>query len=114
VKEWQGDVVFLHEVVPGAADRSYGIHVAKLAGLPEAAVQRAEEILHTLEQGEQAGTLARLADDLPLFAAAPAKPQAGMAEPSEAEQKLSEVNPDELTPRMALELLYELRGLMTR
>jgi len=114
VKEWQGDVVFLHEVVPGSADRSYGIHVAKLAGLPEAAVRRAEEILHTLEQGEQAGTLARLADDLPLFAAAPSRPQDTPSEPSEAERRLSEINPDEFTPRMALELLYELRGLMSR
>ena len=60
VKEWQGDVVFLHEVVPGAADRSYGIHVAQLAGLPGAVIARAQEVLHTLERGEQAGALARL------------------------------------------------------
>src|ERR1700691_2206464 len=69
VKEWQGDVVFLHEVAPGAADRSYGIHVAKLAGLPPAVVARAEEVLKTLETSEQGGALARLAEDLPLFAA---------------------------------------------
>ena len=70
VKEWQGDVVFLHEVAPGAADRSYGIHVAKLAGLPPPVVARAEEVLETLESGEQGGALTRLAEDLPLFAAA--------------------------------------------
>ena len=57
VKEWQGDVVFLHEVAPGAADRSYGIHVAQLAGLPQAAVARAEQILAVLEQGEEASAL---------------------------------------------------------
>ncbi|RDD60148.1 DNA mismatch repair protein MutS [Ferruginivarius sediminum] len=114
VKEWQGEVVFLHEVGAGAADRSYGIHVAKLAGLPPAAVKRAEEVLETLEQGEQAGTLSRLADDLPLFAAVQAKPaDTGAAEtgPSEAEERLRAVNPDELTPKQALDLLYELRNL---
>jgi DNA mismatch repair protein MutS len=116
VKEWQGEVVFLHEVAPGAADRSYGIHVARLAGLPGAAIQRAEEVLETLEKGEQAGTLQRLADDLPLFAAMAEKTQpAGQAEPagpSAVERRLAEVNPDELSPKEALELLYELRGLI--
>ena len=67
VKEWKGEVVFLHEVGPGTADRSYGIHVAKLAGLPKAVTARAEEVLEVLEKGEQGGALARLADDLPLF-----------------------------------------------
>ena len=70
VKEWKGDVVFLHEVGPGTADRSYGIHVAKLAGLPKSVTARAEEVLEILEKGEQGGALARLADDLPLFSAA--------------------------------------------
>ena len=111
VKEWQGDVVFLHEVTPGAADRSYGIHVAKLAGLPAAAVARAEQVLESLEQGEQAGAVARLADDLPLFALA-AKPAARkLSEPSALETAFAEVNPDELTPKAALELLYRLKGL---
>ena len=58
VKEWQGDVVFLHEVAPGTADRSYGIHVAKLAGLPPAVIARAEAVLHILENGDEAGALA--------------------------------------------------------
>ena len=71
VKEWQGDVVFLHEVAPGAADRSYGIHVAKLAGLPQAVIARAEQVLATLEKGEQRGQLTRLAEDLPLFTSSP-------------------------------------------
>jgi DNA mismatch repair protein MutS len=113
VKEWQGDVVFLHEVAPGAADRSYGIHVAKLAGLPPAAVARAEEVLALLETGEQSGALARLADDLPLFTAARPK-GARAAEPSAVEQALAALEPDALTPRDALELVYKLKSLLPR
>ena len=111
VKEWQNEVVFLHEVAAGAADRSYGIHVAQLAGLPAAVVARAEEVLAALEKGEQSGAVTRLADDLPLFAATPARPAGGIAKPreSEVEKALAEVNPDELTPRQALDLLYALR-----
>jgi DNA mismatch repair protein MutS len=115
VKEWQGDVVFLHEVAAGAADRSYGIHVARLAGLPPAVVHRAEEVLGALENGEESNAVARLADDLPLFAVlAKPKPKASEAapEPSAAEDRLKVLNPDELTPRQALELLYELKGLV--
>ena len=115
VKEWQGDVVFLHEVGPGAADRSYGIHVAQLAGLPAAVIARAETMLHSLEKGEQSGAVTKLADDLPLFAAAairsPAIAQAQPAGPSAVELALAEVNPDELTPKQALEELYKLKGL---
>jgi DNA mismatch repair protein MutS len=107
VKEWQGSVVFLHEVAPGAADRSYGIHVAKLAGLPEAAVARAEQVLATLEKGEQASALTRLADDLPLFAATPRTAR----KPSAAEEALAALDPDRLSPREALEELYRLRRL---
>jgi len=112
VKEWQNEVVFLHEVAAGAADRSYGIHVAKLAGLPAAAVARAEEVLNTLEQGEQAGTLARLADDLPLFAATARHSAPAPTAPSPLEDALSKINPDELAPREALDVLYKLRGLL--
>jgi DNA mismatch repair protein MutS len=111
VMEWQGEVKFLHEIAAGAADRSYGIHVAQLAGLPQAAIHRAEEVLKTLEQGEQASALTRLADDLPLFAAAAAPEPAKLSEPSAAEAALREVNPDELSPREALDVLYKLRGL---
>lgn len=115
VKEWQGDVVFLHEVAAGAADRSYGIHVARLAGLPPAVVHRAEEVLGALEKGEESNAVARLADDLPLFAAlAKPKPRAvePVVEPSRTEDRLKRLNPDELTPRQALEMLYELKGLV--
>jgi DNA mismatch repair protein MutS len=107
VKEWQGDVVFLHEVAPGAADRSYGIHVAKLAGLPSAVIARAEQVLATLEKGEQAGALTRLADDLPLFAAA----APAVSRSSPAEEALRDLDPDQLTPKQALEELYRLRRL---
>jgi DNA mismatch repair protein MutS len=111
VMEWQGEVKFLHEIGPGAANRSYGIHVAKLAGLPAAALHRAEEVLATLEKGDQAGALTRLVDDLPLFSVqAPAAPS--LSRSSAVEERLKAVNPDELTPRAALEELYRLRGLL--
>jgi DNA mismatch repair protein MutS len=116
VKEWQGEVVFLHEVAEGAADRSYGIHVARLAGLPAAVLERAEAVLHELEQGEANRAPARLAQDLPLFAAAaraPAKPPAAATPgPSPLEEALAKVNPDDLSPREALELLYRLKALL--
>ncbi len=115
VKEFEGRVVFLHEVAKGAADRSYGIHVAKLAGLPESVVARAEEVLHALEAGEQSGAVTRLVDDLPLFRAAsgPARPAAAAEQgPSQAERALADLNPDDLTPREALETLYRLKGLL--
>ena len=115
VKEWHGDVVFLHEVAPGAADRSYGIHVAKLAGLPGAVVARAEEVLSTLEKSRESGSLARLADDLPLFSAAQrAVPERAPPAASRLVEALEAVHPDELTPKQALELLYELKGLAVR
>ena len=114
VKEWRGDVVFLHEVAPGSADRSYGIHVARLAGLPPSAVARAQEILRALETGSQADALARLADDLPLFSAK--RPPGGLptapAANSALEAALAALNPDELAPRQALEALYRLRLLL--
>jgi len=112
VKEWRGEVVFLHEVAAGTADRSYGIHVAQLAGLPAAVIARAEEVLGILEQGEQAGTLARLADDLPLFSAARPHGAPEAPGPSALEARLAEINPDDLTPKTALELLYELKKLI--
>jgi len=113
VKEWQGEVVFLHEVAPGAADRSYGIHVGQLAGLPGAVIARAESILETLEQGEQSSAVTKLVEDLPLFAAVqhrPANPGAP-AGPSPLDAALQDVNPDELTPRQALEMLYKLKDI---
>jgi DNA mismatch repair protein MutS len=111
VKEWKGDVVFLHEVGPGTADRSYGIHVAKLAGLPKSVTVRAEEVLSVVEKGEQGGALTRLADDLPLFSAARRRAEPAPRE-SAAEVLLRDIRPDELTPREALDLVYRLKGLV--
>ncbi len=110
VTEWNGDVVFLHEVVPGAADRSYGIQVAKLAGLPPAVVERARLLLAELEKTEREKPVATIFDDLPLFAApirqaAPTEP----ARPDSVREVLSGIDPDELTPKQALEALYALK-----
>ena len=109
VKEWQGDVIFLHSVQNGAADRSYGIHVAKLAGLPEAVTARAGEVLALLSKGEHSGAVTRLADDLPLFQAAP--PAAIPAPPSAVDTELASIEPDLLTPREALDIIYRLKNL---
>jgi DNA mismatch repair protein MutS len=111
VKEWRGDVVFMHEVGHGAADRSYGIHVATLAGLPQAVTARAQEILVNLETGDQSSALIKLADDLPLFQSAPLAP-VETGGPSPVDQALGKIHPDELTPKEALEALYVLKGLL--
>ena len=109
-REWKGDLVLLHEVADGAADRSYGIAVAKLAGLPPATVSRARSVLAKLEAGRDAtGGIAAGLDDLPLFAAA--EPEAG---PDPLLEALAETNPDALTPREALDKLYELKRLVER
>jgi DNA mismatch repair protein MutS len=112
VKEWRGEVVFLHEVAAGTADRSYGIHVAKLAGLPAAVTTRAEEVLALLEEGDEGGALARLTDDLPLFQAARHAAPEPMAKGSPVEAALRDIRPDELSPREALEHLYRLKGML--
>lgn len=110
VKEWEGDVIFLHEVHKGAADRSYGVQVAKLAGLPDSVIARANTVLEALEKGEREGTGQKaLIDDLPLFAAMPAPKQTSASGPSEIEQALADIQPDSLSPIEALNLLYQLR-----
>jgi DNA mismatch repair protein MutS len=110
VKEWQGEVVFLHEVVPGAADRSYGIQVAKLAGLPPAVIARAQLVLAKLEAEDRASP--RGFDDLPLFAATPrpASPSARDAAIDTVLAALASLHPDEMSPRDALEALYALKA----
>ena len=115
VREWHGEVVFLHEVREGVADRSYGVQVARLAGLPPAVVERARVILDVLEKSdrEPAGKARALVDDLPLFsAAARPTPAAEPPQRSEVEARLRAAHPDELSPREALALIYELRGLL--
>lgn len=116
VKEWKGDLVFLHEVAEGAADRSYGIHVAKLAGLPAGVISRATDILHQLEQ-QQAGVGA-LPASLPLFAYAPAASAAPapVTPPDPAlvglKQELQAIHPDAMTPKQALDILYKLKHMV--
>ncbi|HVL71775.1 MAG TPA: DNA mismatch repair protein MutS [Beijerinckiaceae bacterium] len=105
VTEWNGEVVFLHEVVPGAADRSYGLQVARLAGLPPAVVARAKTILGELERSDRERPKRALVDDLPLFAAA--APPSPPADP--LREALDAVDPDALSPREALDALYALK-----
>ncbi len=109
VKEWQGEVVFLHEVVAGAADRSYGIQVAKLAGLPASVIERAKVVLGKLEKEDRAAP--KGFEDLPLFAAETPRP----AEPrntafDDFAASLAALNPDEMSPREAMEALYKLKA----
>ncbi len=114
VKEWEGDVIFLHEVRPGAADRSYGVQVARLAGLPPSVVERARVVLDALEKGEREGPKHKaLIDDLPLFSVAPSQPTSVSRNASAVEERLRSIQPDELTPREALELVYELRAKLS-
>ena len=110
VKEWQDEIIFLHEVVSGVADRSYGIHVARLAGLPPAVIHRAEKVLEKLEREGAKGPSPALVDDLPLFQIAPPRPQ---SKESAVEKKLAALVPDELSPREALALVYELKSLLS-
>lgn len=121
VKEWKQDVVFLHEVAEGAAGRSWGVHVARLAGVPEPVVKRAASLLAALET--RAGRLTDAAT-LPLFASAPAEPAPRESLPRDPTQHepnsapdplrstLAAVDPDLLTPREALETLYRLKSLI--
>ncbi|MFN8831914.1 MAG: DNA mismatch repair protein MutS [Labrys sp. (in: a-proteobacteria)] len=107
VTEWQGDVVFLHEVAPGAADRSYGIQVAKLAGLPDRTIERARHVLEQLEATDRQSPTTRLVDDLPLFAAAPRAATPPRRDP--VAEALDAIDPNDLTPRQALETLFALK-----
>jgi DNA mismatch repair protein MutS len=116
VKEWHGDVVFLHEVVPGAADRSYGIQVAKLAGLPPPVIERAKLVLAQIEAEDRTSPARKLIDDLPLFAAA--RPAAAAPQRDEAltalVAALAALHPDEMSPRDALEALYALKTQLAK
>ncbi len=108
VKEWDGEVIFLHEVGPGAADRSYGIQVARLAGLPDSVVARARDVLTKLEDSDRKNPASQLIDDLPLFQVAVRKEETRRGS-SKVEETLKAINPDDMTPREALDALYALR-----
>ncbi len=111
VKEWRDEIVFLYRVVQGTADRSYGIHVAKLAGLPPEVLARANEVLRALEKADGRPKPADLASDLPLFRAARAR-EPRLEEPSALEREMAALNPDAMTPKEALEALYRLKALL--
>jgi len=117
VKEWNDEIVFLHRVTMGAADRSYGIQVAKLAGLPKAVIKRANEVLNVLEnKNQKTGGINQL-EDLPLFSMELPEDDANedKAEPNPIGDKLQEtltqINPDDLTPKNALDLIYKLKNI---
>jgi len=115
VREWEGDVIFLHEVREGSADRSYGVQVAKLAGLPESVVARARTVLDSLERADRegGGKAKSLVDDLPLFSAQPVPAAPTPVEHGRVEEALQQLRPDELSPLEALTALYDLKRLMT-
>jgi DNA mismatch repair protein MutS len=103
VREWKNDIIFMHEVVLGAADRSYGVQVARLAGLPESVIKRAKHLLETLENHKQKQ------EQLPLFAVA-SEP---VTEPEEdaLQAYLDTINPDNLSPKEALDIIYKIKEL---
>lgn len=110
IKEFNDNVIFMHEVVDGAADRSYGIYVAKLAGLPKSLIRRADQVLHNLEKQDKGLSVKDIAEDLPLFACIKEKVVEKASSP--ALDELTSLNPDDLSPREALEKLYELKKLL--
>ncbi|WP_244490999.1 DNA mismatch repair protein MutS [Paramesorhizobium deserti] len=114
VKEWDGDVVFLHEVAKGAADRSYGVQVARLAGLPEAVVERARDVLHQLEAGETSGKADKLIDDLPLFSVEVKREQPKPKGNEALTEAILALSPDEMTPREAMDVIYKLKELAVK
>ena len=109
MREWEGDIIFLHEVRKGSADRSYGVQVAKLAGLPSAVIERAKHVLEKLESNDRGNATETMFDELPLFSAAPAAVYSN--KPSDVDNFLADITPDDLSPREALDILYQLKKL---
>nr|WP_026607928.1 DNA mismatch repair protein MutS [Methylocapsa acidiphila] len=115
VTDWNGDVVFLHEIAPGAADRSYGIQVAKLAGLPGPVVERARILLAEFEAADRRTHADRLVADLPLFnASVPAAPRPTRMQDQVLADAIDAIDPDDLSPRAAIEALYRLKQLRAK
>jgi DNA mismatch repair protein MutS len=106
IREWRKEIIFLHEVADGTADRSYGIHVAQMAGLPEAVIARAGQVLATLEAAKPSGDVDKI-EALPLFCAKPEEPPIN----PELKALLTGLKPDEMTPKEALEAVYKLKEL---
>jgi DNA mismatch repair protein MutS len=111
IKEWQKEIIFLHEVIKGVADRSYGIHVAQMAGLPKAVIARAEEVLQTLEAKNEKNKGGRLTETLSVFAPDVAPVSAEPVISAELEELLTALTPDEMSPKEALEALYRIRKI---
>jgi DNA mismatch repair protein MutS len=109
IKEWEGRIVFLHEVIAGAADRSYGIHVAQMAGLPPATIARAEQVLAGLEQ--EKAKQGNLAESLSAYDAKTPPPAKQKILNAELDSFLSALDPDALSPKQALEILYRIKTL---
>ena len=112
IKEWNDDIIFLHEVVEGVAHRSYGTHVAKLAGLPENVINRAKVVLRELEKGEKSQAINSLAEDLPLFSNITQENTSVTKNGSKLEEYLLKIMPDNLSPKDALDIVYELKALV--
>ncbi len=111
VREWKKEIIFLHEIIAGSADKSYGIHVGKIAGLPQAVVRRAEEVLDLLREGDTGSAINRLVQDLPLFQYVQHNEDLHIAQEKEVDaiyQQLQALSMDDLSPRQAHELLYQL------
>ena len=111
VKEWQDQIIFLHKVIFGTADRSYGIHVARLAGLPDSVISRASEVLSLLEQASDRKKPSEMIEELPLFAAMRPQSVRPSGKDSALERAFKELHLDELTPKEALDALYALKDL---
>ena len=111
IREWEKEIIFMHQVIPGTADRSYGIHVARMAGLPKTVIERAESILHTIETGDTGHKKVHITENLPLFSAAIAREEQKMTI-SPLETEIKALDPDSLTPKAALDTLYRLKKMM--
>ncbi len=115
VADHKGEVIFLHEVIAGTADRSYGIHVARLAGLPRSVIDRAQMILTELEASDRQASVDVMLDELPLFSNVVKQSASRMSiGPDPIHEALGEIHPDDLTPKEALEALYRLKEISTK
>ena len=109
IREWKNDIIFLHEIIKGSANRSYGIHVAKLAGMPKDLLKRATMLLHELEQNNVAKTLDEKIVNMPLFSAPQENSLQTAAEKHPIINAVEAIDPETLTPREALDFLFKLK-----
>ena len=112
VADHKGEVIFLHEVIHGTADRSYGIQVARLAGLPQPVIERARLILEELEAQDKGNPVEKMVDDLPLFSIQTPVAIPNLQKPDPLHETLAKLDPDQMTPREAMDALYQLKALL--